>query len=493
MNGELDARVGQWQRFEAALENGITYADPYRDVTLEAVYRRPDGSVLHTWGFYDGGHTWRARCMPDQIGTWQYTLTFSDGTAWASGSFACIASDVPGMLSADESNPLWFGFKGGAHVLIRGLHVGDRFFADNWPDEKRTAFLDWAQAQGYNLLSVASHYLNRPEPGRGEGWQTPALWPLDGAEYRKVERILDDLAARRLMIYPFAGFFGRAACYPTDPAEQALYVRYTLARWGAYWNLLLNVAGPEPLLKNRPTMARDEVNRLGELIASMNPYGHPLSVHNATGPDLFIGEAWPTYGIVQGPKTVDVDDLGDVLLANHHPFRPLYAQETLWSGNIHGHPDYNNDELRKNAYTICMSAAALNFSDNGGPRVEDIGNSSSGFSGTLDLDDRRQWRHDIVKGVWDFLETIPLWTMRPRQDLVNAGRCLACEGECYLVYLPRGGTVDLAAEGGPYRATWIHARDTTDHRRAEAIGDGRRWVAPAEGDDWLLYLVQAGK
>ena len=126
--------------------------------------------------------------------------------------------------------------------------------------------------------------------------------------------------------------------------------------------------------------------------------------------------------------------LGDGLLASHHPFRPLYAQETLWSGNQHGHPDYSDDELRKNAYVILFSGAALNFSDNGGPRVEDIGNSSSGFSGTLELDDRRQWRHDIVKRVWDFVETIPdWWTMRPRQDLVRAGRCLACEGERYLM------------------------------------------------------------
>ena len=140
------------------------------------------------------------------------------------------------------------------------------------------------------------------------------------------------------------------------------------------------------------------IQRLGNsfglrvLIASENAYGHLLSVHNRTGPDVFIGETWPCYGILQGPKTTDVEQLGDVLLANHHPFRPLYAQETLWSGNQHGHPDYSDDELRKNAFTICMSAAALNFSDNGGPTVEEIGNSSSGFSGTLELDDRRQWR-----------------------------------------------------------------------------------------------------
>ena len=77
---------------------------------------------------------------------------------------------------------------------------------------------------------------------------------------------------------------------------------------------------------------------------------------------------------------------------------------------------------------------------------------------------------------------------RPRQDLVSAGRCLADEGERYLVYLPTGGAVDVALLGEPVGATWIHARDTTDRRTAVAVGDGRRWVAPTEGEDWLLYV-----
>jgi hypothetical protein len=488
MDGREIAQVGQWQRFEAAFQNTTAYADPYRDVTLEALYQRPDGSKIHGWGFFDGGHRWRVRAMPDQVGTWRYNISFSDGTLGQSGSFECVPSDLPGMLAVDESNPLWFGFKAGGHVLIRSLHVGDRFFADNWPEDRRTAFLDWAHVQGYNLLSVASHYLNRPETGRGEGWATPALWPLDARAYRKVERILDDLAARRMMVYPFAGFFGRAADYPTEHPDQELYVRYTLARFGAYWNILLNVSGPEPLLRNRPTMPRAEVNRLATLIASLDVQCHPLSVHNRTGDDEFMDQPWPTYTILQGPKTVDLDRLGDTLLANHHPARPLYAQETLWSGNQHGHPDYSDTELRKNAYVIVMSAAALNFSDNGGPRVEDIGNSSSGFSGTLDLHDRRQWRHDILKKVWDFFETVPFYSMHVRQDLVSAGRCLAKEGERYLVYLPCGGTVDVAVQGEPYSATWINAQDTADRRPAAPAGDGRQWVAPADGDDWLLYL-----
>jgi hypothetical protein len=95
----MDQRVGQWMRFEAVLENRTAYADPYRDVAMQAAYQRPDGSVLHTWGFYDGGQTWRARCMPDQVGTWHYALTFSDGAPGASGRFVCVPPTTGRMAS----------------------------------------------------------------------------------------------------------------------------------------------------------------------------------------------------------------------------------------------------------------------------------------------------------------------------------------------------------------------------------------------------------
>ena len=480
--------VGQWRRFEATIENEGTYTDPYRDVTLDVCYTAPDGREIAFWGFYDGGGTWRVRFMPDQVGMWTYSTSFSDSQPGIRGTFECVPSDVPGMLAGDEDNPIWFGYKGGRHVLIRSFHVGDRFFAENYAGDARREFLDWAQGQGYNLLSVASHYLNRAEPGRGAGWLTPALWPLDAAEYRKVEHILDDLHQRRMMVFPFAGFFGRGATFPVDRRDQELYIRYALARFGSYWNLLLNVSGPEPLLRKRVVLSKEEVNRLGRLIRSLDVFGHPLSVHNRTGDDEFQDELWPNYGILQGPKTVDLDELGAGLRASHHPTRPLYAQETLWSGNQHGHPDYTDAQLRKNAFVILMSGAALNFADNGGASMSDIGNSSSGFSGTLALGDRRQWRHDILRAVWDWFETNPFYRLCPRQDLVSAGFCLAEAGKMYLVYLPEDGAVDVAVEKGLYEMMWICARETADCRTGGQTKDGRGLVAPQEGEDWILRL-----
>ncbi len=487
--GEPPAEIGQWERFEAAVENDRDYADPYRDVTLEVTYTRPDGSEIAFWGFHDGDSVWRLRCLPDQVGEWRYEARFSDGAPGLEGTFECVPSDTPGLIGRHEANPMWFGFQGGGDVLIRGFHVGDRFFASNWSHEDRVRFLDWAESRGYNLLSIASHYLNRDVSGRGHCWNTPDLWPLDAAEYRRMEGVLDELAGRGIMVFPFGGFFGRNAAFPQDPNDQTLYVRYTLARLGGYWNVLLNVGGPEPLLSGSPYFTFEEVNELGEMIQEWNRFGHLLSVHNATGDDPFKDEPWLTYGTLQGPKTASLDTLSDGLLRNHPPETPLLAQETLWSANqfhinaLDGR-DYTDTELRKNAWVIHMSAAALVFGDMGG------GNSSAGFTGSMDPDEADEARHAIVRQVWDLAEQFPFHRMTPRQDLVDNGFCLAEPGERYLIYLPSGGGVDAEIDGGPYRVEWFNPQDPSDRRDGGETEDGRL-TSPEDGDDWLAFLVKA--
>jgi hypothetical protein len=66
------------------------------------------------------------------------------------------------------------------------------------------------------------------------------------------------------------------------------------------------------------------------------------------------------------------------------------------------------------------------------------GDSSSGFTGSLDVDDCFQERHDMLRQIWDWFETIPLHEMTSRHDLVgNGGFCLANEGKEYYIYLEK--------------------------------------------------------
>jgi hypothetical protein len=474
-----DRQVGQWDRFEETITNSKNYSDPYNGVNLDVTYTAPDGKEIQFFGFYDGGQNWKIRFMPDKLGAWKYNARFSDGSPGKSGSFTCVASEIPGMISKDETNPMWFGYKGGNHVFVRSFHVGDRFFASNWPDSSRKAFLDWAGKQDYNMLSIASFFLNRNNSGRGQGWNTPKLWPLNAGEYTKMEAIMDDLARRRMLVYPFGGFLSKSSNFPTNATDQDRYIKYTIARIGAYWNLVFTIGGPEPVPSG--WLSESAINRAAGVIHKLDPFDHLVGCHNSTGDDHFKNSPWSDYGIVQGAKTTNLASIHSYMLKNHTPTRPLYAQEVFWDGNDNM-PSYSDTDLRKITYVISMAATSINFG-----QMTDT--STSGFSGSLDLKDVKQARHDIVKRAMDFFETVPFYRMSPHQDLTSNGFCLAQPGQLYLVYLPNGGSVDIKATGGPFNVQYINAANTSEKQSGGTTSNGSGLRAPGSGD-WLVYLTQ---
>jgi hypothetical protein len=440
--------VPKWGIFQEEYRNGKSYRSPYHEVSLEAVFTSPGGRQIQFWGFYDGGDLWRLRFMPDETGEWQYEARFSDESDSFRGKFCCIDSDLPGPLCAYEKNKIWFGTKNGRPFMLRSIHLGDCFFSGQINTEKRARILDYLQNMGYNTLSIASFLINRQSPGRGLGFDTPKLWPLCAGEYQKAERILNDLEKRRIVVFPFAGFFGREGFFPGALRDQVLYIKYVMARWGVYWNLLINTAGPEPLLRHNPFMGRCEADRLSRLIKQYNVFGQMLTVHNQTGDDQFMTSDYTGFGTLQGPKTIDREVLYRGLINNHRKDAPLYAQETLWTHNIHGHPDYTGEDVRKNACTILMSAAMINYGDM-------LGDSSTGFSGQMDEALLHEDFHLTLKGIWDFFESLPYHTAEPCPQKIDKGVCLGQENQWYLIYLWDGGSVHFKTDGITYNVERI--------------------------------------
>lgn len=170
------------------------------------------------------------------------------------------------------------------------------------------------------------------------------------------------------------------------------------------------------------------------------------------------------------------------MLRHHTGKKPVYAQEVLWPGNTHN-VDYSNDTMRKKAYVLLVSAVSINFADM-------AGESSTGFGGSLDLNDTVFKRHQIIKQVWDFFETQPYYRMTPSQELVDNGFCLADPGHDYLVYLPDGGSVKVKTDEGRYNVRWINASDTSDIREHATISGDKQLEAPNKGADWLLRLTR---
>jgi hypothetical protein len=71
---------------------------------------------------------------------------------------------------------------------------------------------------------------------------------------------------------------------------------------------------------------------------------------------------------------------------------------------------------------------------------------------------------------------------------------LADPGECYVVYLPRGGDValDLSAVRGSRTGRWLDPR-TGATRGPFAVPGGGTWHATApDAEDWVLHLDTSG-
>ena len=490
--------TGIWQIFESSVENRRTYSNPFEDVTLDVTYTRPDGSQAEFPGFYAGNHTWKIRFMPDQTGRWKFSAEFSDKSKKITGTFLCGESDLPGLVTLYEDNPVWFGYSSGKPLLLRSFHAGDRFFADTsnfitgdeWNVFHRNRFLDWLQKKRYNMLSIASHYLNRDSDGRGKGWRTPDLWDAERQmpvpeEYEKLEKVLNELSDRRIIVFPFAGFLGRNSNFPTDPQKQDTYIKYTISRLSPYWNIVFNVGGPEPTLRNNPYLTREKIAETARRIKEADIFGHLLTIHCPTGDSEFKDEPWLDFVTLQGPKTTNRDKLYEGLLRNHPEGKGLYAQETLWPGNKY-HPDYAADDIRKNTIVAMMSAAMINFADMNG-------DSSSGFSGSLDPEMANDEIHEIFHNTLDFFESIGYYKMSPANKITDNGYCIALPGKEYLVYLEERGTLNLELEKGEYAVIWINASDFNDVIDAGKTSDGQGMTSPDHGNDWFLRLINTNK
>jgi len=81
--------------------------------------------------------------------------------------------------------------------------------------------------------------------------------------------------------------------------------------------------------------------------------------------------------------------------------------------------------------------------------------------------------------------------MSPAQALVSSGFALAEPGQRYLVYLPSGGTVDVAVAAGTYAVSWLDPADPTHVTPGGSTSTGQGLAAPTTGD-WVLHLVRSG-
>jgi len=508
--------VQLWGRFETAITNARSYANPFTDVTLRATFTRPDRSRVSFFGFHDGdgnggqmGDVWRLRFMPDQLGAWSYDCSFSDGTPSTSGKFHCVADGAkPGPLRVDPANGRYWVFADGTRFWPRAYTAPELFVAAN--EQHRQFWVEYFFGAKHRFNFCNANLLNFVAIGENLNWQgTPyqapdpaqegrfveiagnGLFPFhysgarprfDGGSnvdwlrpsircWANVDKVLGELEAYQVVWFNHWGMVGwdwsGNGRLLVPPEARKAVLRYWIARLAPYWNITWNVAGEWDEL-----MKLAEFDELGAFIEEADPWKHPLTSH-ALG--TTVDRPWVDFRVQQFAAGTSGDAITNARrAAADYANKPVFAFETSWEampGKL------TADQVRTGAWGSLMGGAFYLYAEC--------------FEPTLTWGDGGAFR--FVEITHDFFSGLPYWKLKPDHALVNSeSLCLTERGEQYIVFRQSGRTMILDLSDEPptrvFKAEWLNPRTGEKRAAGTVSGGAARSFACPDSQDWVLHL-----
>ncbi len=538
--------------FEQSLTNAHEYSNPFFDVELNAVFTSPTGRVMKFFGFYDGdgkggqqGNVWKQRFMPNELGTWSYSLNFSDGSQSTTGTFECISSGAkPGPWKKHENNYRWFTDSHNQPFLPIMAYLWMYLTPADWKDG-----IAWAQQKGYNTIVTPTFN----DVFWGDGWENPTPFikqtgsPGGSASgsNRKVNydhflikrwKEWDDMiqAAGDAGIYIsptntpngfWGGQSGLGTLYP--PTELAYFperyqpynshhnlrvIKYFVARQAAFWNVANWSLYPGEVyeIKNR-----SEVIAFGEYLASITPFDRFITAQDIeeqrfNDPD----RRWLSEMNISSKRklnTVQVSDKGPKGLpyqeaGPNNQFAlelmkrgyPVIGTESLWEGQERGDKPLRMiwGSLTAGMHTVWADFKPENVSQNSyislGRNWVPLKPLSQSQFKTYQLGaDTVGDEYLAIAG--KALSETEYWKMRSHNEFVQGGTeayCLAETGKQYVVYAPKGGTVklDLSSTIGNFQVKWLNPKTGSFQGKQTTPGNMVVSLNSPSSSDWVLFV-----
>ncbi|MDQ7843714.1 MAG: DUF5060 domain-containing protein [Armatimonadota bacterium] len=493
--------VPKWTVHEISLTAIRPVADPYRDVTVTATFTGPSGERMTVRGFWDGGATYRIRFTPTAEGEWRYSTASSPPDAGLETTGILQVGPPPagnhGFLRRDEAHPHSFVWDDGTRYFMWGQTYYQMVLAALAGDPWRAA-VDATAAHGMNKIRLL---LTTWCAGRRVG--VPCAAPFAGGDHDTLDlpywRAFDTviryleaagLVADVILFTDAPGAFG-------TPAQDERYVRYALARYGAFHHVIWTLTN-EWEYTDRP---QEYWNAIGAIVRNEDPWMRrggflrPLSIHQRTRIDFqFFGSSWPVHAVIQyglrNRRYIHGDEWGHAgILFNRGRGMPVVNDEYGYIGERPqaGVAVYDRDQHRRAIWGIALAGGFGSAGDCG----------LQGCDGTAPIFttrwlDRPEYT-DIGHLVRFWAERgIPYWTMTPANALVRSGDriyVLADPGAEYVVYTATGAAFSLALPSGTYRYEWFDpATGTIAGSGTVAAGAGARAFTPPQARDLVLHL-----
>jgi hypothetical protein len=324
--------VEQWGVWELELA-GPKEGNPFVDVRFSAEFTN-GSKTIEADGFYDGDGVFRVRFMPDRIGTWRYA---TKSNRWP----------LTGQTGSFNVTPA----AKGNHGPVRVRNTYHFAYADGTPYKQiGTTIYNWVDTpesvQEETLKTFATAPFNKarmlitqqPTPYKKEF--APPRWPFAGKPpqdwdfsrfnpdfFRHYEQRIGQLrdlgVEADVIIFNPYGKFGFETM---DAASDERYVRYVVARFGAYRNVWWSLANEYDFLR---TKTESDWERIGQLVQRIDPYNHLRSIHN--GAMIYDqNKPWITHVSMQNGLAVESPASAEIYRDAYR--KPIVYDEVKYEG-----------------------------------------------------------------------------------------------------------------------------------------------------------------
>jgi hypothetical protein len=487
--------------------------NPFTDVTLRGTFAK-DGTS-EKWnieGFCDSpdGSVFRLRFMPSSPGDYTYTVTYQQGSFQnrTDGGVRVSAGHRRGPLRVDPNYPWHFIWEGtGEHYFFNGTTA---YWLPGWRDERIINYsLERLHRLKVNrlrvLLAGSANMFWGERVMTGENFtmylrpwvaKSPESFENPGIDYtrfnipywQKWERMLRFARQRDMLISVVLEISTDNAQPPAASADERRYLRYAVARLGAFSNITYD-------LGDDLDSFRDEAwaHETGMLIESWDPYKHLATSHPVHPEHQDRASAWfgftsiqdwslPQHALMLEQRRIQ-QKTGRIIPQTNEE----YGYEDHYPRWAYPPPQESADALRHRAWEIAMAGAygTTGESTRQGTNIwPDTGGGWINGRGDDTMVMLKGYEHMV-----DFFSSFEWWKTEPHDELVNNGAyCLAQPGEVYAVYLPKGGSVAIKLAPGSYEAKWFDPF-TGDMAPLPTV-EGPEWNSPPAPGwlDWALLL-----
>jgi hypothetical protein len=456
-------QVPLWQPQDFSFTNAAGATNPFL-VPFSAELAGPKATRLVLPGFYDGNHVWKVRVSPTLEGEWTLVTRSSvPALDHCRTGFVCtprVSPNVHGAVRVDPEHPFHFVCEDGTRFFPLGYECNWLWALDATDPRLPTVnrFLDKLAAHGFNLviLNAYAHDTTWRKGRTGaDDYGPPPLYAWEGtnakpdhsrfnlAYWQHYDRVIAALNHRGMVAHVLIKVYNKMVKWPArGSAEDDLYFQWLIARYAAFPNVHWDFA-------KESNYEQDLAYKLGRIqfLRDHDPYRRLITTHT----DL------ETYD--RGAYNAVLDYRSDQVHGNWHASILNHRQQHPWPvvnvefGYEHG-PQGTNDltyaqgqpaeEVCRRAWEICLAGGYCSYYYT--YTAWDVIRPQDTPPG-----------YAYFQHLQSFFSQTQYWLMRPADDLVSAGFCLANPGEEYIVLLKKAKpfSLDLAGLKGKANAEWF--------------------------------------